>query len=368
MAATERRARSLALTAALLALSSPGSADDRAGAAVFVHTDDDGLTVVHPVATAAASIDEATRTSARYDADVVSAATIDVRTSASPRGFEETRHGLSLGVERDFDRTTRGGASVAFSLAPDHRAESAGVSTSIEDDRRTGALTLSANVAHEEISRAGDAEPMGDLFAIGGSLTWSTLLSSAIVVDLAAALEHQAGYLESPYRFVPIYVGGGQDAVRVPEEVPDARVRGALRAGSRIALTSRLFGRVGYRLHGDDWGIVGHTIDASLTAEPLPGWLATVSGRFYGQRGASFYDGHYATLPSIPTLRTCDRELAGTALVAGGVRIGREDVEWLGLLFSADVRAELSFQRYFDTPVLPERTALTAGIGISARR
>ena len=102
-------ALALALVAILVA---PARAQDHATAAIFVHADDDQLTVVHPSASARATVDR-TAITARYDADVITSATIDVRTSASVRPFEETRHGLGLEGETSLSRAVAARAALA---------------------------------------------------------------------------------------------------------------------------------------------------------------------------------------------------------------------------------------------------------------
>ena len=92
-------------------LAATARADDRAAAGVFVHTDDDGLTVIHPIASTRVEVADDTHVGVGWEADVISAATIDVRTSASPRGFEETRHGLSANVDHAIRPTLSVGAS-----------------------------------------------------------------------------------------------------------------------------------------------------------------------------------------------------------------------------------------------------------------
>ena len=365
MAATRRAAALLSLAV----LSATGvRADDRASAGVWVHTDDDQLTVVHPVASARAEVAEDTHVGVGYDADVISAATVDVRTSASPRGFEETRHGLSAGVDHALSRTVSVGTGYALSLSPDHVTHAGSLRGAVEDDDRVNIYAASLGVARDSVGRAGDEEPVGSLWSLGGSLSWTTLLSADAVLDLAAAVEHQRGYLESPYRFVPVTTAMGQREVRVPEEVPDVRWRGALRGQIRLALTHWLFGRAFYRLHADDWGIAGHTLQLRVDVEPADRWLVAVHGRFHGQRGASFYDGEYDTLPEIPSLRTLDRELAPGFYVAGGLRVEHALGHWLGLDWRVDARAEVLRRRYIDTPQLPQRLSLTAGVGLVVER
>ncbi len=364
MAATERGLAVLSV----LALASLARADDRAATGAFVYTDSDGLTVVHPSAAASARVSEETRVEARYDADVISAATVDVRTSASVRPFEEVRHGASLAVAHELARTLSIEGSYALSISPDHQSHGVGVGGVVEDDERTHRLALDLRGAYESVGRAGDLAPTGEVLALGAALAWTSVIASWLRLDLEGALEWRHGYLESPYRFVTI-VGEGAQTVRVPEEVPDDRVRAAAGVRLRAALSDSVFARASYRLHGDGWGVLGHAVEVLGSVELARGWIASVGARILVQRGASFYRGSYASWPDVPALRTRDRELApgfSGALTAG--LEGRLAELPEGFRLVARARGELLYFRFFDTPLLPERVGVVAGLTLAAER
>ncbi len=360
--------RALGAAALVLALASLARADDRASAGTYVYTDSDGLTVVHPSATASARLGEDTRAEVGYDADVITAATVDVRTSASVRPFEEVRHGARLGASHDLARTVSIAGSYALSIAPDHEAHGLGLGARLEDDDRNHRLAIDLRGAFERVGRAGDLAPTGEVLALGGALVWTSVVSSWLVVDLEGALEWRHGYLESPYRFVTI-LGADRQSVRVPEEVPDDRARAAVGARLRAALTDSIFARARYRLHGDDWGVVGHTVELEGSAQLARGWIVSAGGRLLVQRGASFYRGSYATLPELPLYRTRDRELAPGFAAAAGVGLEGLLAELPeGFRLVARARGELLYHRFFDTPLLPERVGVVAGLTLSAER
>lgn len=343
-------------------------ASDRALAGIQVYADSDGLTVVHPSATAAARVADETRIEARYDADVITAATIDVRTSASVRPFEEVRHGGRLAVTQELSRALALGGAYALSVAPDHQSHTLGVSVSGEDEPRAHRLEADLRGAYESVGRAGDRAPRGEVIALGGGLGWASVLARWLVLDLGAALEWRHGYLESPYRFVTV-LGDAQEALRVPEQVPDDRVRASIRARLRAALGDHLFARASYRLHGDDWGIVGHTVELTASVQLARGWIASLGGRLLVQRGATFYQGTYVTLPELPLHRTRDRELAPGFAAAALVSL---DAHLFDLperfRFIARVRAEVLYHRFLDTPALPERTGVILGLTLGVER
>lgn len=356
------------IASALLCLCAMARADGRSAASVFVYTDDDRLTVVHPAANVRARILEETHASARYEADVISAATVDVRTSASVRPFSEVRHGVSLGADTELTRTARLDASYAGSFSPDYETHGLSAQLAVDDDTRSHTMLLRVSGARDSVARIGDDEPVGSITAIGATLGLTSVLTEHAVGTLQAALERQAGYLESPYRFVPIESGSSDPAISlsVPERVPDARLRTAFEGGLRLAPLDHFFVRGAYRLHFDDWGVLGHTLRATISEAALEDWIFSAFAKLYQQRAASFYRGRYLTAPELPSLRTLDRELAATLAWSAGLRVERALGRVLDAELRVDASAELTRRRYERTPRLPERTSLVAGLSVSA--
>lgn len=367
MAATDPRVGLVVLGAGLFATLG-ARADTRYATSVHGYTDSDSLEVLHPHVTARTTVEDTTF-GLSWDADVISAATIDVRTSASPRGFSEMRNGFALDLDHAASSTVHVGASGVGSVSPDYASATGSAHLALEDELHIHRVSLSGTGSWSSVGRVGDQRPVGEAWAAGGALAWSWVLTRDLVLDVAGAIEHAHGYLESPYRFVSIYAAGDPSGrVAVPESVPDDRTRGSGRVGLRLAASDALVLRGAYRLHADDWGVLGHTAYATLTVIPIPELRVSLDVRYLGQRGASFYSGHYATLPLVPDLRTRDRELAPMSTMAGALRLEVDvgTVEGLRATLLAD--AELAYTRYLDTPLLPERLAFSAGLGVAFTR
>lgn len=374
MAATEGRAPPgarphLGLALVLSLAAGAVRADDRVVLDGHLYLDSDQLEVWHPHVGVSVDASDETTVSASYDADVISAATIDVRTSASPRGFTEARHGLGAEVRVAPSSTLRLGAGLSGSFAPDYTSGTATLSASFDDPRRIHTFSLAASGSYAGVGRVGDQGPTGDALAGGLSLGWAAVLSRAVVLDLAAGGELAGGYLESPYRFVSVYDARDPAArLAVPEALPDSRLRGSLRARLRIAPTDEVFVRASYRLHADDWGVLGHTVDAELSVVPVPALTLSATFRFLGQRAATFYRGRYETLPLLPELRARDRELAATTTLGAGVVIEVRLPHVWEAQPAFFLRAEVVHTRLYDTPLLPERLAGVFGVGLSFTR
>jgi len=365
VAATERPRAAIALLA-LLALATGAGPGGGVGGDGHYYPASDGLEVWHPQARATVDANEELAGSATYDADVISAATVDVRTAASPRGFRETRHGVGADLAFAPTPTLRFGVDASGSFAPDFASGTVSARLALEDEARIHALSLSAAGSYAGVGRVGDQSLTGESGTLGLSVAWTTIVSEALVLDVAAAGELAWGYLESPYRFVTLYEPGlATSTVALPEAMPDQRLRASLRARVRVAPTDEIFLRGSYRLHADDWGVLGHTAELGASVAPIPELLVSVDGRYVGQRAASFYRGRYETLPLVPVNRTRDRELAGATTLALAARIDLRlpiVLEGQPTLF---VRGELSHTRLYDTWLLPERVAGVLGLGLT---
>lgn len=377
MAATERRTHARRTprsgrgrwALAVLFVGALARADERVAVDGHLYLDSDRLEVWHPHAGVQVDLDDELAISASYDADVISAATIDVRTAASPRGFTESRHGLGLDLAVAPSSTLRYGVSASGSLAPDYASGTGAARLAWEDDTRTHTLAIAATGSYASVGRVGDQAPVGDAWAGGASLAWTAVVSRALVLDVALAGEHARGYLESPYRFVTIYDAlDPTGSVVVPESLPDARTRVSARARVRIAPTDELFVRGSYRFHADDWGVAGHTVSLEAAAAPVPELLASLELRCLVQRGASFYRGRYETLPDVPALRARDRELAPSTTLGAALRLETRFAGPFGGDMRLFVRGELLYTRLIDTPLLPERLAGVVGLGLSFER
>jgi hypothetical protein len=359
----------VAIAAVATALQGSARADGRAAIAGHYYTDSDELAVWHPQATVRLEATDELTLSAAYDADVVSAATVDVRTTASTRAFVESRHGIGADFTLEAAPAVRVGGGVSGSFSPDYDSATVGLRLSVDDDERIHTLSSAATMSYAVVGRTGDQDASGELVAAGCSVGWAVVLSPVMVFDLAGALELQAGFLESPYRFVDVFARGDPGRrLAMPEAVPSERLRGSARARLRIAISDDVFVRGAYRFDADDWGVLGHTADIELSVAPAEFLTVTASFRFLGQRAASFYRGRYETLPLVPELRTRDRELAAQRSVGGGLHVELRLPDLLGGDAAVFLRGDITETRLFDTPLLRSRLAGIVGLGLSYSR
>lgn len=345
-----------------IAFAAPASGGDRAASWLSVHTSTDGLTVISPQVTARGSV-RTIEMQAGWDADVISGASVDVRTSASPRGYTEVRQGLTLGTAW----RPEAGTAIAFRYTPSWEPdyESQTFSVSATDEWMGHRLTTEIGVrgSFDRVGRVGSARETWRALD-GGSLDLGLgwVFGPRTVGHLRFETQLARGFQASPYRFARV-AGFG-----VPEQVPDARTRFALAAGLRHALGRRWFAAASVRFYDDTWNVASHSEELDISwAAPRDRFVVGAAARFYGQSAASFYRSEYAFVSGgIPLLRTADKLLAPSMSVLGAMRAS---IAWhnLGPLdeLRATTKVELYEQRLFDFLPLSSRAAVIVSLGVA---
>ena len=190
---------------ALGALVGGASADVGGGGALRVYADDDDMTVVSPSVSAQVEAGETT-IDAELLADVVSGASIDVITSASPRPVEEQR--AELGIKATTAVHPRGAARVDAGLRAsserDHHAVrgSAGIRVEVWERRWTLAARYVAGL--DEVGAVGEPGVWRERTLHQPSAGVTAVLDARTVAELAVEGAWTSGYQASPYRRVPL--------------------------------------------------------------------------------------------------------------------------------------------------------------------
>ncbi len=349
----------------------PALAADRAGSVLLVYTDSDNVTVWKPTAGGSVTLGPATA-SAHWSTDFISAASVDLISSASPRGYDEIRNEAQAGVGWDFSGGRKIDASYTVSDEPDFRSQNMGLSAAMDlfERRVTGILGVGASMA--QVGRAGDADFWRDRDSQDLSLQGSVILAPATVLDVFATSQHINGLQSSPYRFVRLYEPGAtQHGTAVAERVPEQRWRNTATVRLRHRLAPSLFALADYRFYADTWGLVAHTVTARTTWT-LPGgaFALALEARGHVQGRADFYQRRYAMQPDGPggprgpQWRTADKELGPMWTALAGMRL-----EWTPWrhhdAWHVGLGGDVLHMRYLDSPLITQRTALLTVLDLS---
>ena len=341
----------------LLVLAASVRADTGFTSKVQVYADSDHTTVVSPVVQAAADVTNDTSVSLGYLVDIVSSASVDLVSQASPRTMHDVRHQVSLGLTHAFDTLTLDG-NYSYSTENDYLSHTLGFDLSKDLDDKNTTLALGYGVSLNTVERAGDATFSRGETAQHVSLSWTQIINPKLATQLTYELGYDSGFQSSPYRYVPIRASAtAAPEFWVWETDPDERTRNAFVFGINRALGKDSV-QADYRLYFDDWGIASHTFGLRYFT-----WLTKhvelrLRERFYTQGAASFYQEIY-TQPE--KYITYDRELSTLWSETFGAKLEWGVADHLEL----ELKADLFYYSYAEFLPLASRTGANLGAGMA---
>lgn len=329
----------LGLTAAARTANADGPSG-RVSSEIAGYTDSVGVSVFTPSVSAVVENPLAGwSANGRYLVDIVSAASPDIVSTASPR-WTEIRNAGNLGAR--YKPSWWGvGIGAAASYTPDYLALSANAQLTQELDDKNLTLIEGYSFGKDTIGRTGTSFDTFsyDLTTHGTTLGASRIVNSSLVLGVYADGIFERGNQSKPYRYVPMFAP--EIAPIIPRgatafSVADARltakpIENLPRERDRFAVTGRLAWRtdrttvrLDQRLYGDNWALLAATTDFRWfvdVAERITLWPHL---RVHVQNGVDFWRRAYVatSIHDIPVLRTGDRELGPLSNfgAGGGVR------------------------------------------------
>ena len=223
-----------------------------------------------------------------YYVDVVSSASIDVITTASP--YSEERKQWSLGMDYLRGNTTMR-ASYTSSVESDFDAKTYGFSVSQDMFGALTTLTLSYAKGDDIVGDVTDPsfERENDRQHYGVGLT--QILTRNLIATLNFETITDEGFLNNPYRSVR-YLNASDTQGRgysyEKEVYPNTRTSNAVGLRAKYFLPYRAALEGEYRYFTDTWDVEAHTASISYT-QPWRDFVFTGKYRYHDQTGAHFY-------------------------------------------------------------------------------
>lgn len=221
-----------------------------------------------------------------YYVDMVSSASIDVVTTASP--YTEERTQWSLGMDYLRGNTT---ITTNYTSSIESDFDATTYSFSVSQDMFGDLTTLSLSYAYGDdvVGRSDDPgferENRRQHYGVG----LTQILTRNLITSLNFETITDEGFLNNPYRTVR-YADASQPRgyAYEPELYPGTRTSNAIGIRARYFLPYRAAIQGEYRFYTDTWDIESHT--ASLTyIHPWRDWTFEVKYRFHDQTGAHFF-------------------------------------------------------------------------------
>lgn len=229
--------------------------------------------------------------SANYYVDMVSSASIDVVTTASP--YREERTQYSLGIDAIRGKTSY---SLGYTNSDerDYEADTAYFSLSQDLFGDLSTVSLGFSRAWDTVQKR-DASGSGvdpNFFERTDRRSYSMGLSQVLTRNLLVGLSFEVitdeGFLNNPYRSVR-YIDASGAENREAERYPRTRTSNSFAARARYHLPYRAAVHGQYRFFTDTWGIVAHTGEVGYTHPVASKWIFDVKYRYYTQEAADFY-------------------------------------------------------------------------------
>ena len=267
--------------------------EDRADL-LYHRYDGGGVTIDGPSLLVRKKFLEKFSVSANYYIDMVSSASIDVVTTASPYEEERTQYSLSIDALRGKTTYSLGYTN---SDESDYEADTAYFSLSHDlfGDLTTISLAFTRgwDTVQQRDAITGGVDP--DFLEKTDRRTYSLGLSQVITRNLivGATLETitDEGFLNNPYRTVR-YVDPTNPGVGYSfedEVYPSTRTSNAVAFRGRYFLPYRAAVSAQYRWFNDTWGILAHTAQIGYTHPWGQKWIFDAKYRYYTQEAADFY-------------------------------------------------------------------------------
>jgi len=314
-----RGIRARTLMAALFALAAVGRAavlpDDRADL-LWHDWQGGGVTVDGPSILVRKSVNDSLSFAANYYVDMISSASVDVLSTASP--YKEKRTQGSISADYLHGSTTY---SLGFiqSHEPDYRANTGFFSVS---QSMFGDLTTISFGYTRGWDKVGEDSYLNGRYADGGRITtwvgdadhrnWqasiSQILTRNLLMSLNVETDESDGYLQSPYRTAR-YIDPEGLVQTEAQVTPNTRTGNAASLQLKYYLPWHAALDGNYRLYHDTWGILAHTIGAGYTQPISTSWTLNGTARYYKQGAATFY-GDLFPFEDSQNFMSRDRELA----------------------------------------------------------
>ncbi len=338
----------------------------RLASGVLVYADDDNTRVTK--STTSGSVTHGQNTArATIAFDFITAASVDLVSSASPRGFQEQRTQVDCGGEHNAGDGTRFNGGYNLSHEPDYLTHAMRLGGQHELFERHLVVATSYGVSLSQVGRRNDTAFSRRRYGHDLDLTLTRIINRKLAADLSYILSLVRGFQANAYRYVRLYAPtGGTHLTAVSEHTPSERTRHSLVGRLRWRALPSVFLHSSYRAYADTWGMVAHTLSVRALWNPGGGALAlALRGRGHVQGAVSFYQRRYLTFPEVPDLRTGDKELGRmwTALAGAHLEWSPRATWANGLHVGAG--ADWLLMRYLDFAFLSRRNALLLTLDVT---
>lgn len=344
--------------ALVVAAAGPARADTQFVSKLQAYADSDHTTVISPIVQAAADVTSDTSVSLGYVADIVTSASVDIVSQASPITMHDTRHQVSTGLTHQLgDVSLRGNYS--YSRENDYLSHTLGFGAALDLNDKMTNIAVGYGLSLNTVGRSNDANFAKPLDVHSLSLVLTQTISPRTIAQITYELGYAHGFQASVYRFVPVRANpDAAPEMWVAENDPEDRYRHAIVLGLNHAVGQGDSVQADYRVYHDTWGITSHTIGARYFWNVSKKLQIRLRERFYTQNAATFYQDNYTMVQKYMAF---DRELSPLWSETIGAKLGYHFTPRL----EGELKFDFFYYHYSDFLPLLSRTGTNAGLGLS---
>jgi hypothetical protein len=260
--------------------------DDRADV-LYHRYEGGGVTIDGPSLLVRKKFAEKYSVSANYYVDMVSSASIDVMTTASPYREERTQGSLAFDM---LNGKTQYSVNFTNSDENDYTANTASLDVSQDMFGDLTTVSFGFSRGWDEVRKRGDESFEEPIDRSTWRLGLSQIVTPRLMMGANYELVTDEGFLNNPYRSVR-YVDGESATGYAwqPEAYPRTRTSSAASLNARYFLPYRAAVHGEYRWFTDTWGIDASTVRVGYTHPWGARWIFEAGYRWYDQSAADFY-------------------------------------------------------------------------------
>lgn len=302
------------------------------GEALYHVYDGGGVTAQGPALLVRKSLFDKVSLTGSYYVDMVSNASIDVVTTASP--FKETRNEYGVGADYVY-RDAMLSVNFSSSDEPDYKAQGLSIDASQEVFGSMTTIKLGFTRGKDDVGRKGEG-----FFDYAKHWRYRLGVTQILTPSWLATLNLEAvsdeGYLGSPYRAAQVF------GALVPERNPRTRSSRSVKLGVVGEVMPRTSIRADYRYFWDTWDIKAHTLEVGGSRHVGESFLIDAYLRYYKQSKALFY---FDNAQAETTYVSRNRQLSSYDDITPGVRVTYQYRQVPG---QYEIKAHLNYeyQRY----------------------
>ena len=270
--------------------------------------DGGGVTAQGPALLVRKSLYDKVSLTGTYYVDMVSNASIDVVTQASP--FNETRKEYNVGADYAY-RDSLTNVTYSNSDEPDYKAQALSIDASQEVFGNMTTIKLGYTRGKDDVGKKGEG-----FFDYAKHWRYRLGITQILTPRWLASLNLEAvsdeGFLGSPYRSALVF------GAFVPERNPRTRSSRSIKLGAIGEIMPRTSLHAEYRYFYDTWDIKASTFELGGSRYVGESFLIDAYLRYYKQSKALFYYDN-ATTETVYVSR--NRQLSTFNDIAPGVRV-----------------------------------------------